>query len=179
MVFDVSIQNRQANLTTDCLLHFGTVCKRCIVIIILFVCERDQLLQHKKSYRHDRRQAITWTNAGILLIGTLGTNYSEILIESHVFSFKKMHLKRSSAKWRPFCLGRNVLTFRCVTLTYYMSCSSSQFIMFLSVPSCTPTSGLTVYCIYTTGISTFRQCNKVWQLHQAVYHLGPISYYIL
>ena len=28
-----------------------------------------------------RRQAIIWTNAGILLIWTLGTNFSEILIE--------------------------------------------------------------------------------------------------
>ena len=27
-----------------------------------------------------RRQAIIWTNAGILLIGPLGTNFSEILI---------------------------------------------------------------------------------------------------
>ena len=27
----------------------------------------------------DRRQAIIWTNAGILLIGPLGTNFSEIL----------------------------------------------------------------------------------------------------
>ena len=28
-----------------------------------------------------RRQAIIWTNAGLLLIGPLGTNFSEILIE--------------------------------------------------------------------------------------------------
>ena len=56
-----------------------------------------------------RRQAIIWTNAGILLIGPLGTNFNEILIEIHAFSFKKMHLKMSSAKWRPFCLGLNVL----------------------------------------------------------------------
>ena len=28
-----------------------------------------------------RRQAIIWTNAGILLIEPLGTNFSEILIE--------------------------------------------------------------------------------------------------
>ena len=41
----------------------------------------------------DRRQAIIWTNDGILLIGPLGTNFSEILIETHAFSFKKMHLK--------------------------------------------------------------------------------------
>ena len=38
----------------------------------------------------DWRQAIIWTNAGILLIGPLGTNFSEILIEIHGFSFKKM-----------------------------------------------------------------------------------------
>ena len=53
----------------------------------------------------DRRQTIIWTNAGILLIGHLGTNFSEILINILIFSFKKMHLKVSSAKWRPFCLG--------------------------------------------------------------------------
>ena len=57
----------------------------------------------------DRRQAIIWTNAGILLIWTLGTNFTEISSEIHAFSFKKMHLKMSSAKWRPFCLGLNVL----------------------------------------------------------------------
>ena len=56
-----------------------------------------------------RRQAITWTNIGILLIGPLGTNFSEILIEIHTFSFGEIHLKTSSGKWRPFCLGLNVL----------------------------------------------------------------------
>ena len=57
----------------------------------------------------DRRQAIIWTNAGLLLIGPLGTNFSEILIEILTFSFKKMRLKVSSAKRRLFCLGLNVL----------------------------------------------------------------------
>ena len=57
-----------------------------------------------------RRQAIIWTNAGLLLIGPLGTNFSEILIKILTFSFKKMRLKVSSAKRRPFCLGLNVLT---------------------------------------------------------------------
>ena len=37
----------------------------------------------------DRCQAIIWTNARILLIGPLGTNFSEILSKIHVFSFKK------------------------------------------------------------------------------------------
>ena len=57
------------------------------------------------------RQAIIWTNAGILLIAPLGTNFSEILSEIDTFSFKKMHLKMSSGKCRPFCLGLNVLIF--------------------------------------------------------------------
>ena len=33
----------------------------------------------------------------------LGTNFSEIRIKIHNFSFMKMNLKVSSAKWRPFC----------------------------------------------------------------------------
>ena len=53
--------------------------------------------------------AIIWTNAGILLIRPLETNFSEILIGIQTFSFKKMHLEMSSAKWRPYCLGHNVL----------------------------------------------------------------------
>ena len=57
-----------------------------------------------------RRQAIIWTNAGILLIGPLGTNFSDILTEIITFSFKKMYLKVSSAIWRLFCLDLNVLT---------------------------------------------------------------------
>ena len=49
------------------------------------------------------------TNAGILLNGPLWTNFIEILIEIPTFPFKKMCLKVSSAKWRPFCPGLNVL----------------------------------------------------------------------
>ena len=56
-----------------------------------------------------RCQAIIWANAGILLIGPLGTNFSGILIEILTFSFKKMHLKMSSGRCRPFCLCLNVL----------------------------------------------------------------------
>ena len=45
-----------------------------------------------------RRQAIIWTNDGILLTRSLGINFSEISIEIHTFSLGKMHLKMSSAK---------------------------------------------------------------------------------
>ena len=52
-----------------------------------------------------QRQAINWTNAEILLIGLLGTYFSEISIEILTFPFKKS----VAVKWRPFCLGPNVL----------------------------------------------------------------------
>ena len=56
-----------------------------------------------------RRQAIIWTNAGILFIGPLGANFSEILIEVQTFSLKEIRLKMLFAKCCPFRLGPNVL----------------------------------------------------------------------
>ena len=56
----------------------------------------------------DRRQAIIWTNAGILLIWPLGTKFRQILRIILISSFKKIHLKMSSAKYQPFCHGLNV-----------------------------------------------------------------------
>ena len=55
-------------------------------------------------------QAIIWINDGIMLIGPLGMNFSEISIEIYTFSFRKTHFKMLSGKWRPFCLGLNMLT---------------------------------------------------------------------
>ena len=56
-----------------------------------------------------RRQAIIWTNAGILLFWILRNKFQWNLNRIHIFSFKKMRLKVSSAKWWPFCFGLNVL----------------------------------------------------------------------
>ena len=58
-----------------------------------------------------RHRAIIWTNAGILLIEPLGTKFSEISIEVHAFSFKKLQFKMLSGKWRPSCIGLKVLIF--------------------------------------------------------------------
>ena len=44
-----------------------------------------------------RRQAIIWTNAGILLTGPSVTNFGEILIENLSFPFTKMRVKLSPA----------------------------------------------------------------------------------
>ena len=64
--------------------------------------ESDAHLQIRRA----PRSAATWVD----VIGHLGTNFSEILIRIQTFLFMKMHLKMSSAKWRPFGLGHNVLT---------------------------------------------------------------------
>ena len=52
-----------------------------------------------------QHQATTWTNAGLLKIGLLGTNFSEISIWILAFSFKKLHIKYRLPKWQPFCPG--------------------------------------------------------------------------
>ena len=55
-----------------------------------------------------RRQAIIWTNEGILLIGPLETNFSEIWIEIHIFSLKNA-FENDVKKLQPSCLGLNML----------------------------------------------------------------------
>ena len=79
----------------------------------------------------DRRQAIILTNAGILLIGTLGTNFSEILIEIHTFSFKKMRFKMLATKWRPFCLSLNELSDLIIVWIHQLSSSITMNIALL------------------------------------------------
>ena len=95
-------------------------------LVLLFLCGMTTTLTHWGRVTHicvgnlniigsdnglspSRRQATIWNNGGILLIGPIGTNFNEILIEIQTFSFKKKYLKVASAKWRPFCLGINEL----------------------------------------------------------------------
>ena len=44
-----------------------------------------------------------------MLIGPLGTHFTEILIEMLIFALKKMRLNVSSAKSQSFCVDLNVL----------------------------------------------------------------------
>ena len=85
-----------------CLTHWGWATHICVSKLTIIASDN--------GLSPDRRQAIIWNNAGILSIGLLWANFIEILIEILTFSFKKMRLKVSSAKWRPFCLGLNVLS---------------------------------------------------------------------
>ena len=89
------------------LTHWGWVTHICV--------SKLTIIGSENGLSPGRGQAIIWTNAGILLIGPLGTNFSEILIEHYIFLFNKMHLKMSSGNWRPLYLdlGLNVLNKLC------------------------------------------------------------------
>ena len=86
---------------TWALTHWGRVTQICVSNLIIIGSDN--------GLSPCRRQAIIWTNAVILLVRPLGTNFNDIVIEIHTFSFKKMNLKLSSGRWPPFCLGLNVL----------------------------------------------------------------------
>ena len=94
--------DRQAPLIGCWLTHWGRLTEICV--------GKLTIIGSDNGLAPGWHQAIIWTNVGILLIQTLGTNFSEILIEILTSSFKKMQLKMSSGNWRPFCLGLNVLT---------------------------------------------------------------------
>ena len=86
---------------TMLVMHWGWVTHICVSKLTIIVSDNGLL--------PGRRQAIIWTNAGILSIGPLGTNFSEIWTQIQNFLLMKKHLKMSSAKWRPFCLSFNDL----------------------------------------------------------------------
>ena len=75
------------NSTHAWLTHWGRVTHICVSKIIIIGSDN--------GLSPGRRQAIIWTNAGILLIEPSGTNFSEILIEIHTFSFKKISASMS------------------------------------------------------------------------------------
>ena len=116
--FMIVYQIIQMSLLVYWILHSDLQCFRVALVLrysthwgrVTHICvSKLTIIGSDDGLSPDRHQAIMLTNAGILLIGPLGTNFSEILIKIHAFSFKKMHLKMSSGKWRPFCLGLHVL----------------------------------------------------------------------
>ena len=114
-------------LYTTCITHWGRVTHVCVGNLTIIGSDN--------GLSPGRRQAIIWTNAGILSIWPLATKFSEILAEIITFSFKKMYLKVSSAKWRPLCLGLNVInpffcTFFCCILDLKIIPSTKNDIWF-------------------------------------------------
>ena len=145
----------------DRLYHIADLCQNKYMKTILVYPQNSKILTHWGWVMHiciskltiigsdnglspGRRLAIIWTNAGILLIHTLGTNFSEFSSEVHTFSFKKIHLKVLSAKWRQFCLSLNVLIYwvhqfmhvslcSCVVIPYYVWSSVSAAVKFVAL----------------------------------------------
>ena len=93
-------------------LCFAKICTTCFALThwgwVMHICiSKLTIIGSDNGLSPDRRQAIVWSDAGIVFIAPLATKFIEI----YIFSLKKMHLKMSSAKWRSFCLGLNVLRF--------------------------------------------------------------------
>ena len=100
--FLINSKDPWSPFTMFTLTHWGRVTHICLIKLTIIGSDNGLL--------PDQGQAIIWINAGFLSIGPLGTKFSEILIKISNFSFTKMHLKLSSAKWRPFCPEGDELT---------------------------------------------------------------------
>ena len=96
---DASLRINPVNkyVSWDNLTHWSRVRRICV--------SKLSIIGSDNGLSPDRRQAIIWTSAGILIIGTLGTNFNEILIEIHAFTFKNIHLKMASILSRPECVN--------------------------------------------------------------------------
>ena len=100
--------------------HFIFLNENSIIMIVFYVLTHWGWVMHicvgnltivdsDNGLSPGRREAVIWTNAGILLMEPFRTKLGEIVIKILTFSFKKMHLIVSSAKWRPFCPGGDAL----------------------------------------------------------------------
>ena len=89
------------DVVTDTLTHWGRVTHICV--------GKLTIIGWDNGLSPGGRQAIIWTNAGLLSTGPLWTYFSEYLIKIQQFSLKTMHLKVLPARWGPPCLSLNVL----------------------------------------------------------------------
>ena len=72
------------------LTHWGRVTHICV--------RKLTIIGSENGLSPDRRQAIIWTNAGILLIGPLGTNFSEIFNRNPDIVFQENTLQSAVCK---------------------------------------------------------------------------------
>ena len=106
--------NKQLNRVADGLTHWGRVTHICV--------GKLSIIGSDNGLSTGRRQAIIWTTAGILLIGPLGTNFSEILIEILTFSFVK------TASESVVCETMAILSRpQCVKTTWRCHCNARKY----------------------------------------------------
>ena len=100
----------QALSEVQCFQRFSRFMWLCVTFMCDFYSANIlTIISSDNGWLPGRRQIIIWTNAGMLLIGPLGTTFSEIYIKVHTFSFKKMLLEMSCGHWRPFGFVTNLL----------------------------------------------------------------------
>ena len=128
----------------DSLTHWGRVTHICV--------SKLTIIGSDNGLSPGRRQAIIWTNAGLLSIRLLETNFSEILIKIDTFSFKKMRLKMSSGKRRPFCLGLNVLKEPVILIPFQYAMLSWNVLIY--------STRITWYRLYSCVIRLARFCDQ-------------------
>ena len=93
-----------------CSIHIQTTAINSLRPSDAYICVHNlTIIGSDNGLSPGQRQVIIWTNAGMLFIGPLRTNFSEILSHIHISSFQKIHLKMSSGKWWPFCPSLHVL----------------------------------------------------------------------
>ena len=89
-------------------------CILCLIHGLVHDCSNSSAIGSDNGLSPARRQTIIWTNTSKVSIRPEGAYFSEIVLKIQKFSFRKMHLETSSAKWHPLCtlcLGPNVLPY--------------------------------------------------------------------
>ena len=111
---------------------FKTLLTRRDRVTYMYASENWVMIGSDNGLSPIRHQVIISTNAGISLIRSLGSNIS-LNGKSYILS-TKMHLKMSSGRRRPFCLGLNVQSHDALWLwSYVRSWQSSR--RFLELPT--------------------------------------------
>ena len=111
-------------------------------------------------------QAIIWISTGILLIGTLGTNFIEIVIETKTFSWRKCIWK--CHLWN-IVLGLNVLSLK-KTFSFYCTtslwCIPSEMSAILHEPDHVPFLG---YVLTASFLKCHTQTLTTYSHHHTAY----------
>ena len=149
------------NYISETLTHWGRVTHICVSDLTSIGSDN--------GLSPGRRQAIIRTNAGILLIRPLETNFSQFLVEILIFSFKKMRLKVSSAKRRPFCLGLNEFMNGCMPVCLGRRVQPNN----ISPNKCFFESNVVLSVIWIEFGATWNYPLLLWTYHAPKYTYTP------
>ena len=125
--FEVAIKHPDGAIPPSSLVHIYQValCRECSCFCLAYNILHMWLLtllnltsvayidDSRKMRGLSQNKAVLGSCATLLIsmiIGTLGTSFSESFIEIHIFSSKKIYLKMSSGNWQQFWPSLNALS---------------------------------------------------------------------